>query len=206
MERLRIIKQVKIKIAEIAADLQGQVIEDPTIDVILDETVIELLLMLPIHLIETSTLNTDVSGSMGNVYAIDSNLGYVILPADFLRLSSFKMTTWERPVLIPISEVHPGYIQQTNQYTRGGVSKPVGVLKRAGEEQRLYYYSVSGNDHEVEYLYYVAEVVAEDLQADLVDSLAWLTAAKTLEIYSEDIEAAVRAKERVIQWIQLKNR
>lgn len=206
MERLRIVKRVKLKIAEIAADLRGQVIEDPTIDEILDETVIELLLMLPIHLIKTSSLNTDISGSMGNVFIIDEFLGYVILPDSFLRLSSFRMTTWQRDVLIPISEVHPDFILETNPYTRGGIAKPVAVLKHAGEEQRLYYYSVIDNDHEVEYLYYVGETLAEDLQEDLVDPLTWLAASKTLEIYSEDIDAAVRAKQRVGEWVLLKNR
>lgn len=203
MERLRIVKKVKIKMAEIAADLEGQVIEDPTIDEILDDTVTELLLMLPVHLVNNTSLNTDISGSMGNVYAIDDNLGYVILPDTFLRLSSFKMSQWHRPVLVPISELHPDYILQTNQYTRGGIAKPVAVLKTFGEEKRLYYYSVTDNNHEVDHLNYIAETVAEDLQENLIDPFTWLVAAKAFEIYSEDVNAVGIALKRVENWIQL---
>ena len=203
MERQRIVKRVKLKMAEISDELQGQVIESPVIDEILDETVVELLLRLPTHLINSVNYPVDISGSMGNIYAIDSNVGYLILPTDFLRLSSFKMTQWHRPSVVAISETHPEYILQTNQYTRGGIAKPVTVLKDAGGERRLYYYSVTDNDHEVDHFYYVKSVLAENLQSNLIDPLTWMCAAKALEIYSEDGESIALANKRVEEWITL---
>ena len=53
-------------------------------------------------------------------------IGLLPIPDDYIRLHTFKMSTWERPVHRTTSIDNPDYILQLNPFTRGGNSKPVG--------------------------------------------------------------------------------
>ena len=97
---------------------------DLLIDAHLDECTKNVIMSAPLTVLQP----TAVTSPTGVSY-IDTKIGYVILPVNFLRLSSFKMAEWLREVTVPIGMNNPLYRKQSNEYLRGGISKPVAVLK-----------------------------------------------------------------------------
>lgn len=80
----------------------------------------------------------------------DSRPGYgsgrTQLPDDFLRLVSFQMSDWERPVSEPISDLDPRYALQRSRYPgiRGNPQKPVVAIVMQPVGQVLEFYSCTG--------------------------------------------------------------
>ena len=116
--------------------------------------------------------------------------GTVILPADFLRLFSFKMTAWTKEAT---NALHPSrdvvkYTLQQNKWTRGSKTKPVVAVnykKNTLLDQVLEYYSLeSGDAFTIDYLRYIPFVDAENVQEDLQDALTWICAAKVMQTRS----------------------
>jgi hypothetical protein len=202
MDRRKIISKIRIKLDEILTDSSSQIIQDPTIDIVLDETVTELLLMVPRYLIKAKPLATPGPGS--GIAKTDTTVGYVVLPDDYLRLYSFKMTEWLRPVTQAISEDHPDFIHQQNTATRGKKAKPVCVLRYDQDEEAfvLDYYSVD-TAHTIEYGLYIPVTIAEELQDNLIDPLTWLVVAKVLQIYSDNDQGQQKAMQQVVNWITI---
>lgn len=208
MDRDRIKGRVKIKLEEVS-EAAGQIVENPMIDEILDETADELQLLVPRYLLE-SEITAYNDEDVDHVVRHDGT-GYVVLPTDFLRLSYFKMSEWTKPVFDAISEQHPDYVNQHNLYTRGKPAKPVCVLRYDAVlgSMILEYFSVTvGNAvvHTVESAAFILRKLAEDLQDDLVDPLTWLVAGKVLQIYSTDEKGEQKCRERVTDWIKLHTR
>jgi hypothetical protein len=130
--------------------------------------------------------------------AATEKTGYVELPANFLRLISFKMTDWNREVNEAITTYHPLYKLQRNPYVRGGVDKPVAVYNwkviSGASTRTIEYYSIT-SDHTVEKFLYVPETVAEEVQSNLTDALTWFCAAMILQI-TEMYDASKIAEEQ----------
>ena len=82
--------------------------------------------------------------------------GYVILPDDFVSLINFKMEGWKRSVSIAYPLSSEIYKHQTNEYTRGGINKPVCILSvNADGKKILEYYSVpTDKEHKIEVFVY----------------------------------------------------
>ena len=207
-DRLSIINAVKAKVDELIPEGEGVTITYKTetepnisnpydifINVVMDEVAKELLLIAPLHVLEPSTpspLPTPVQ-----ILSDDwGKTGYVALPSDFIRLQSFQMTEWERPVILPITTLDPLYDLQKNKYARGGVAKPVAVLSWVGATKVLEYYSVV-TAHTISHLRYIPETLPEDIQDNLFDALTWLIAEKVLQI-TEQKEQAKLAYEKCI--------
>ena len=172
---------------------------DLLINAHLDECVKDVILSAPISVL-FPTADTTTTGTVNT----DAKTGYVVLPNNFLRLSSFKMTEWLKDIDTPITPKDPKYKKQSNEFLRGGISKPVAVLtwKNVGSVMKrvLEYYSVE-TAHTIEKLLYIPETIAEDFIAvnpNLVDSLAWMTASKIMQITGQ-ADAAKLAQERVSQ-------
>lgn len=140
----------------------------------------------------------------------DSKIGYVVLPDDYLRLHSFKMKEWKRQVTALITPEHPFYSKQANPYLRGGIEKPVGLLRwenvrtTEGEittetmKKVIEYFSVD-TSHIIEQLFIIEKEPAEDFIETnplLINSLAWMCAAKILEI-TRLFDSAKMAMEQV---------
>lgn len=192
--RLSIINYVKAKLDELIPEGEGVVFalsaapnfSDPLdllINAHLDESTKDVILSAPL----TVLFPNSATGLSGVAFE-DTKTGYVVLPTDFLRLSSFKMSGWKRDVSIPITPQDPLYKKQSIPFRRGGVSRPVAVLSwkdLSGTLKRiLEYYSVNGS-HAVEKLLYIPETLAEDFVAvnpNLLDSLAWMCAGKIMQI------------------------
>lgn len=70
--------------------------------------------------------------------------GYIALPDDFMRLIIFKLQTWSRPVIEPISDTDPRYFAQHSRFRgiRGGTDKPVGAITTGTSGRVLEFFSV----------------------------------------------------------------
>jgi hypothetical protein len=69
--------------------------------------------------------------------------GYLDLPTDFLRLLSFKMSDWIRPVVNPITPDDPSYAQQKFTYPglRGTPQCPVVAIVEGTVNKKLEFFS-----------------------------------------------------------------
>ena len=190
--RLTLINYAKVKLDEIIPEGEGVQfnvdgdinISDPLnlmLNSLLDESARRVQLNCPIEFLDP----VKSSESAGVANATDSLIGYVPLADNFVRLVSFKMSEWKRPVSIALKSTDPAYKKQTNKYTRGGINKPVAAFSHrtisATQKRVLEYFSIVSS-HAIDWLYYIQETAAEDLQDNLVDALTWNIAGTVLEI------------------------
>lgn len=72
--------------------------------------------------------------------------GYVPLPDDFLRLISFQMSDWHRPVTEAITEESPQYAMQKSRFCgiKGNPEKPVAAITKWPIGLVLEFYSCTG--------------------------------------------------------------
>lgn len=211
MERSALINKVKTRIDEVCAsgdvivevDVENTKPYDSIIDELLDESALEVLLKAPFYRLNVTSatvpcvaigkvmkVETSSQGAGARtVPSIVKNAGRATLPTDYLRLVSFKMTEWSRPIdtlLMPSDEMAK---RQANIHTRAGISKPVGVLKKLSDGYAIDYYSVTSeeNTHSLEEFLYIKRDKAENIaDTQLVDAMCWLCAAKTLGVLGEN--------------------
>jgi len=124
MTRAGIITIVRQKMDEVTAFDESIIDNVDLIDPSLNEATIKLLQMVPIHLVTPVRMDT----TSLTVLPPDYKTGYIKLPADFLRIHTFKMQDWQRVVNQAIDQQNPKYNLQKNKYTRGGCAKPVVVI------------------------------------------------------------------------------
>lgn len=81
----------------------------------------------PIHLLDSGEA---FGKNIGWKQGVGIGMGYTILPDDFMRLLTFRMTDWGRTVNEVITEDSPLYVMQSSRYPgiRGGPQKPVCAL------------------------------------------------------------------------------
>ena len=138
--------------------------------------------------------------------------GYIILPEDFLVLSSFKMTGWTVDVLSAPEETPAINKKQSNEYLRGTQRNPVCVLRYISYNNALrkamYYYSLprttDASTHVIEKALYVPNVTALGTDVDIDDNglepLAYLTAATVLTSFEKDT-AAKAIENKILEMI-----
>ena len=114
---------VKQKLDEVSHFDTYQIDGVEFIETFLDSAAEKILLTVPLHLIPPDDFSNQ------NQNARSDGSGYIALPSDFLRLSSFQMTEWDRPVVKAIGTEHPTYNLQKNTITRGKPSKPICVIR-----------------------------------------------------------------------------
>jgi len=185
---------------EIAPYDQNTVVGDTLIDELMDPALKKLILITPPHLLETKAFFIENSTSSGNQSDYGDGSGYVILPDDFVKLISFKMTEWKRPVTKAIGEFDPKYKLQKNNYTRGGIAKPVCVIRYQPtlDFKILEYYSVL-TDHTIDHALYAALPDVEDFQEDLIEPLCWLIASDAFDILERPDMAKI-CKDKVTEF------
>lgn len=193
MEREQIIGKVRAKLDELSTFTGGETIENPLIDLLLDECSNAFLLRVPAWLLTGITLpGPQLPGSDGT--------GTMPVPSDFLRLLCFKMTAWKREVTDVISPDNPKYYHQNNNYLRGGEEKPVvAIIHSATGERLLKYFSVVTN-HNIEKAIYFQITKPEDMNENLIDGYTWEVAAKVLQVIGEH-EASKVALNQLGDWI-----
>lgn len=209
MERTQLINKVKTRIDEVCAS--GDIISpvgventkpyDSIIDELLNEAAIELLLKVPYYRLDVASANVVCSAigpimtqseqaegdGVKTIAPMIKNAGRAILPDDFLRLVSFKMSEWQQPVTELYFAHDEVAKRQANIYTRASVAKPVGVLRKLADGYAIDYYSVTAqtNEHTLEEFLYIKRDTPENISDELVDIMVWICAGKTLGVLGE---------------------
>lgn len=83
--------------------------------------------------------------------------GIVVLPDDFMRMLSFRMSDWKRTVFEPISEDDPQYAMQSSKWKGicGNPEKPVVAIVNRSEGMVLEFYSCNDPNAHVSQATYV---------------------------------------------------
>lgn len=153
----------------------------------------------------------DFSGSKLE-YSLSQGVGYVILPDDFYKLSSFKIKGWQTTVETLIDNNDPLAKIQANEYTRGNICRPVCVLNakavkvREGDaivptfKQIIEYYSLpKGVKHEISEALYIPLIEplrdTTQLKEKLYIPLAYLCASMVFNIFEKPDIAKVLEKQ-----------
>lgn len=86
------------------------------------------------------------------VFWNDDLSGWLLLPDDFMRLVSFRMSDWERTVRVAITADDPRYDMQSSRHKgiRGNVQKPVCAIVDRPEGKALEFWSCNSKDAYVE--------------------------------------------------------
>ena len=81
-------------------------------------------------------------------YISSDGNGFINLPADFMRLISFRMSDWRRTVYEAISESDPQYALQSSRFKGicGNPEKPVVAIVRRSEGKVLEFYSCNSDN------------------------------------------------------------
>ncbi len=89
----------------------------------------------------------------------DDGKGFVILPRDFLRLVSFRMSDWRRTVFEAIKDRDPEYARQSSRWKGvcGNPERPVVAVVRRNEGLVLEFYSCADAEATVTQATYIPE-------------------------------------------------
>lgn len=98
-----------------------------------------------IHESAPSHMLDDGLNIVGSPVTVQDGSGYVVLPDDFMKLIIFKLETWSRPVIEPISDTDPLYFAQSSRFRgiRGGTDKPVCAITTGKDGRVLEFFSVA---------------------------------------------------------------
>lgn len=82
-----------------------------------------------------------------DTYIGEDGKGFIILPNDFMRLISFRMSDWQRTIYEAITESDPQYALQSSRFKGicGNPEKPVVAVVRRSEGKVLEFYSCRDN-------------------------------------------------------------
>lgn len=138
-----------------------------------DEAARWIIKSVPLHALGPGTSITDSVKP-------DDGVGTIVLPADFIRLISFKAADWARSVTSPVYDTDTVYAQQANRHLRGSAFRPVVALCKG--ESVLEFYTVpeyvENEDYELRYMSFTT--LGDDYPARLDDITAWKIAELVL--------------------------
>lgn len=162
----------------------------------LREATMEILRTAPLHLLPKTDFTAATMKDLGD------GTGTVSLPTDFIRLASFRMSGWLRPVVSAITTDSPTYSRQLNPVTRGGIAKPVVAMLRDAEGLKLRWFSLPlCISRKIDEATCIIKTKPSELPDTLSDALCWLTASLVLAVTNEQ-NAATVARQRYEQSIQ----
>lgn len=145
----------------------------------------------PVHLLEAGHNFGDA------VYWADLESGWVLLPEDFMRLTAFRMSDWERTVYAAISADDPLYAKQSSRYKgiRGNVQKPVCAIVNRAEGKALEFYSCKSKEAYVSHASYlpyprIDEYEGIDISERCFTAVIYTAAALVLTTYGETEKAS----------------
>lgn len=111
----------------------------------IEEAVNDVHLAAPVHLLEAGNNFAD---SIAWDEKPGEGPGWTVLPDDFHRFISFKMTDWERPVYTAILPDDPLYLRQKSRFKgiRGNAQKPVCAIVMRPQGRVMEFYSCKGGE------------------------------------------------------------
>lgn len=212
--RLTLINLTKAKLDEVIPEgeglqfaVEGDInISDPLnllINAILNEAGKRVQMNCPVNYLDPVKSNATATPE-----TYDNNIGYIVLPDNFMRFISLKMADWKKPVNQVLDTESEEYAMQFNPYVRGGVAKPkIAMAHREAytnegdppteafrQKKVIEYFSINYS-HTIDYLYYIQETEAENVQTNLRDALTWVAAGMVLQI-TERVDLAKVAFEQ----------
>ncbi len=137
-----------------------QLLADEDIDTLSLETLIRSKIEEGVRRVEQSApvYYLEAGHNFGDsVYWETGGSGFVLLPDDFMRLTAFRMSDWERTCYGAIGVEDPVYELQSSRYPgiRGNVQKPVCALVHRAEGKALEFYSCMSEDAYVKRATYI---------------------------------------------------
>lgn len=131
------------------------------------------------------------------VYWKELESGWVLLPADFMRLVVFEMDDWEQAVYTAISTDAPEYEKQRSRFKglRGTAQKPVCAIAIRPEGRVLEFYSCKSTDAQVSRAMYIPyPTIDEDGGVDISErcynAVVYTAAGLTLTSCGENEKAS----------------
>lgn len=125
----------------------------------------------PIELLNTDALVLETDSQVKHA----DRSGYIELPDNFLRLVSFKLSSWNRAVTSAALEGSTTDLMQRNSFTRGTPFKPVCVFGHRADGKRILEYFTAGRDdrgkpvHDIERATYIPDPEVEhETEGDLL--------------------------------------
>ncbi len=113
----------------------------------------------PIHLLDKGK---EIGGTV--VWNSDKSSGYIMLPDDFMRLVSFKMSDWHRPLFAAITPESPEYALQYSPFPglRGNPQKPVCALVMHSDGMALEFFACKDDGQTVAQAQYIGMPEVKD--------------------------------------------
>ena len=153
-----------VKDVRIAIDMNRT--DEPLIDIDDEDTlsldeIIESKLIDAVRLVESEApaimLESGHDFGKENVFLGKDGKGFIILPSDFMRLVSFRMSDWHRTVFNSIDESDPEYGKQSSKWKGicGSPEKPVVAIVHRSEGKVLEFYSCNDDKATVAQATYV---------------------------------------------------
>lgn len=208
MERTSIIREVMIRMDEILPP--GESISHPFenyINSVVDESYRQILNECPISLLPLK----EVAGTVIYEHST-TQLAYVPVPDDFIRIGLFKFSDWTNPATRHITIESPEYKIIETGVLAGGVVKPSVLLTHAKKGSdttprrylRCYKVSTIGSKEYLYYVYYDKDTGITELSDLVITGLTWCAAAKLMQIL--ELPGLKVAEERYQQFLLLNSK
>lgn len=188
-----------VRIAIDENKISEQLISDEDIDTLSLSEIIRSKIEEAVRRVETTapTFLLEEGHDFGDsVFWEENGSGWTLLPDDFMRLITFRMSDWERTCYNAISVDDPLYDLQSSRYkgVRGNVQKPVCAVVNRAEGKALEFYSCNSTDAYVKratYLPYpkIDEDDGIDISERCYTAVVYTTAALVLTDYGANDRA-----------------
>lgn len=188
-----------VRIAIDENKISEQLISDEDIDTLSLNEIIRSKIEEAVRRVETTapTFLLEEGHDFGDsVFWEENGSGWTLLPDDFMRLITFRMSDWERTCYNAISVDAPLYDLQSSRYkgVRGNVQKPVCAVVNRAEGKALEFYSCNSTDAYVKratYLPYpkIDDDDGIDISERCYTAVVYTTAALVLTAYGANDRA-----------------
>lgn len=128
----------------------------------------------------------------GATLTIDSNgVGHVLLPADFLRGVTFRLSSWQSSASDIITEDSPEYRMQSDPWACGTYQQPVVALVQTASGRELEFYKAKSAVDTLKSFVYMPEWDDSSESVDIPDLIAeafiYYVAGLTATTFREDV-------------------
>ncbi|MFI3268264.1 MAG: hypothetical protein R3Y51_06055 [Rikenellaceae bacterium] len=184
-------EQIKIKVLAAIDEVYDSTfsnlnIERP-IETFLDESALQIL-----NSVSDIHIDTRQSFIYNEHECNKDGCGWVRLPKNIVRVSAFRVDSWEKTITSFYRRGSATDNLQSNPYLRGGTHKPIVII----DSNKLYYYSAkvkTGCMPEIIIADAIPVIKADEkFPEKLITPLVWLCASKVLQILN-DLTASDRA-------------
>jgi len=184
---------------------------DSIIENILAKAQDDVLMVVPLDLVENTIV--DITSEANGISTLgqtpvmgrlagDTNVGWLKMPHNFLRLHTAKFDVWRRAVKETVSSESDKYLEQRNPYTRGKTEKPVICTNDGYFEVYSLPFAVTEQTHCTKFSYIPKTDQFETTFEDSIAPLVILEAARVCcEIFGKVNETKMLAGEEK-SWLE----